>query len=166
MSGIDYAFRKKAGAAIERDDVDALRVLLAGVDREEIDRIAYAASLHGSEESLRYMVGHLGVRVIRSLDRSLITSAITAQAPLTLIEFLLEQPRGEYALYIGLPLVRAAGAGRLDIVELLVEAGADINQGNTGFHNALELAISKGFEEIAKYLRDHGARPGVHNYRE
>jgi ankyrin repeat protein len=55
-------------------------------------------------------------------------------------------------------LWQACRRGRIDIVKLLVEHGADVNYRipNTGFP-ALLMAEAFGHNDIAKYLVEHGA---------
>jgi ankyrin repeat protein len=57
------------------------------------------------------------------------------------------------------PLMYAARLGKLDMVKLLREAGAEINAG-TGGRTALHWAGEFGHEEVVAYLLDQGARPG------
>lgn len=54
-------------------------------------------------------------------------------------------------------LVKPAGYGHLEIVELLTEAGVDVNDRHiTGF-SALDIAASMGHFRVVKYLAEHGA---------
>ena len=64
-------------------------------------------------------------------------------------------------LYGDLPLTCAVMSGNLELVKLLLDAGADRNQGNKGFENALDIALRDGHDDIADCLRSHGAQPGV-----
>jgi tetratricopeptide (TPR) repeat protein len=59
------------------------------------------------------------------------------------------------------PLVMAAAMGWMEAVKMLVEAGADPNV--IGFDGAtpIHVAVESGFEEIVKYLKDHGASISV-----
>ena len=50
------------------------------------------------------------------------------------------------------PLIIAVEAGRKDMVELLLEHGADPNLCNTSQVLAIELAIEKGYQQIIKLL--------------
>lgn len=56
------------------------------------------------------------------------------------------------------PLVLAVQQGHLDVVRLLVEAGADVNlrEQYTGM-TPLEAALDREDEEMADYLIEHGA---------
>lgn len=62
------------------------------------------------------------------------------------------------------PLVQAAIVGSLEIVRLLVESGADVNQqqmnGESALANAANVA-SPGRLRIAQYLLEHGADPDI-----
>lgn len=52
----------------------------------------------------------------------------------------------------------AAGRGRLEIVKLLVERGADINVPDTFYKmRAIDLAASNGHLDVAQYLLEHGS---------
>ena len=56
------------------------------------------------------------------------------------------------------PLYDAASWGRAAVVELLVARGANPNvRGKTGA-SALASASANGFDEVAKFLRAHGAK--------
>lgn len=66
----------------------------------------------------------------------------------------------------------AAGRGRLDMVKLLLDAGADIDEIATNAPGdrmdgwpatALHEAIAGSRVEVVRYLLAHGARPDVHN---
>jgi ankyrin len=54
------------------------------------------------------------------------------------------------------PLHAAVRAGRLDVVELLVEKRADVNAENRDGHSPLWEAMQGNHQEIAAYLRAHG----------
>ena len=62
------------------------------------------------------------------------------------------------------PLVQAAIVGSLEIVKLLVESGADVNQqqmnGESALANAANIA-SREHLQIAQYLLEHGANPNI-----
>ncbi|MCD7936746.1 MAG: ankyrin repeat domain-containing protein [Tannerellaceae bacterium] len=55
------------------------------------------------------------------------------------------------------PLMCAAFRGEYEIVELLIEAGADIHQVNGGFENALFTAVAGGHVSVVQLLLTHGA---------
>jgi ankyrin repeat protein len=69
------------------------------------------------------------------------------------------------------PLARAAAMGRLDLVELLIAAGADPNGRNAYGDTAFVVAENGGpkgvpdakIREIRLYLLDHGADPNLPN---
>ena len=50
------------------------------------------------------------------------------------------------------------GSAHRQIVEMLVEAGADVNLGDRDGVTPLEHARSRGYDEIAQVLRAAGAR--------
>lgn len=56
------------------------------------------------------------------------------------------------------PLMTAAWCNRLDTVELLIEKGADVNRTKATGENALEWALFKGYDDIAKLLVRAGAK--------
>jgi len=54
------------------------------------------------------------------------------------------------------PLMKAAEAGRLDICELLVKSGADVN-GHNESGSVLMWAVNSGSEEVVRFLLKSGA---------
>lgn len=59
------------------------------------------------------------------------------------------------------PLYLAAEHGHLEIVRILVEAGADPNAGDFSGRTPLDSATENGHQEVARYLAEHGAGPGT-----
>lgn len=61
------------------------------------------------------------------------------------------------------PLIRAAAIGSLEIIRLLVEAGAPVNDPCecAGAESALWTAVSFGHRDIAEYLIERGADPNA-----
>ena len=57
------------------------------------------------------------------------------------------------------PVHYAASAGNLEVMQLLIEYGANINCTSSPEHSALSLAIANGNIEVAKLLIAAGARP-------
>lgn len=61
----------------------------------------------------------------------------------------------------GIPLLaHAAAGGRLDVAELLLERGGDVNAG-AGGTTALHVAAAMGRADFAAWLLQRGADPGV-----
>ncbi|CAI9096506.1 OLC1v1032671C5 [Oldenlandia corymbosa var. corymbosa] len=56
------------------------------------------------------------------------------------------------------PLHSAASSGNLEIVEVLLDTGADVNLKNNGGRTAIHYAASKGWLKIAELLVSHGAK--------
>ena len=56
------------------------------------------------------------------------------------------------------PLMNAAFNGNLEIARTLVDRGADVNARTTDGKTPLSIAVEKGNEEVAAFLRAHGAR--------
>ena len=56
------------------------------------------------------------------------------------------------------PLHVAAKNGHLDVVELLISHGADMNAEYFVGETALQIAKGKGYDEIVSLLRKHGAK--------
>ncbi|HUF77648.1 MAG TPA: ankyrin repeat domain-containing protein, partial [Thermoanaerobaculia bacterium] len=64
----------------------------------------------------------------------------------------------------GSPLIQAADAGYLEIVRLLVEAGADVDLVVPGDENPLIRAAGSGHLEVVRLLLDRGADPNIRTF--
>jgi len=60
-------------------------------------------------------------------------------------------------------LLFAARQGALDCVQLLVKAGADVNQTSVDGSSPLLVAVQNGYYNIASFLLDSGANPNLAN---
>jgi ankyrin repeat protein len=56
------------------------------------------------------------------------------------------------------PLYLACSLGSLDIVKVLVDAGADVNQKSTQGYTSLFLAVKEKHKPVVDYLLSKGAR--------
>ena len=73
-----------------------------------------------------------------------------------------EEPRVQYRPFGGLTaLLYAARDGCYDCVEALVAKGADVNTPTPEGVTPLMIALDNDNNDIAKFLLDHGANPGV-----
>lgn len=59
------------------------------------------------------------------------------------------------------PLSAATYQQRLDVVKLLIERGADVNQGDNAGFTPLHLAAALGYPEVARVLLEAGADPNA-----
>jgi len=55
------------------------------------------------------------------------------------------------------PLIKAAENGHIEVVKLLLDKGADVNEYNEGGETPLHYATRGGHTEVMKILLDHGA---------
>lgn len=65
--------------------------------------------------------------------------------------------RGSYPRPSDTPLVVAARMGHLQVVLVLLRAGAEVNESNSSRYTALHAAADSGCLEVAAALIDHGA---------
>jgi len=56
------------------------------------------------------------------------------------------------------PMHEAALKGSLDLADLLVSHGADVNAANDDGKTALSIALSSGRQQMVDWLRAHGAK--------
>ena len=66
-------------------------------------------------------------------------------------------PNNNWSRYANTPLIKAAESGRIKVVELLLEKGADVNKHNEGGETPLHYATKHGHAEVMKILLEHGA---------
>ena len=63
------------------------------------------------------------------------------------------------------PLHLAAGIGRTDLAQLLIENGADVNAKNARGHTPLDLAANNGHTDIVKLLEESAKSKAGHATR-
>lgn len=102
------------------------------------------------------------IGLMRFIDREALACAIR-ERKLEVVRALLEHKEIERVLntrFIGepLPLQAAVRVNDVDIVNLLIEHGADVNVRSFGGQTALNLAEQLGRHEIVEYLRTHNAK--------
>ena len=61
-------------------------------------------------------------------------------------------------------LIEATKNRHMDIIELLLKNGVNIETTNYSRKSALMISCSKGFDEITKFLLEYGANPNSSNY--
>ena len=61
--------------------------------------------------------------------------------------------------YLNTPLIKASAYGRIRVVKLLLEKGADVNKHNEGGETPLHYAARHGHVKVMEILLDHGADP-------
>jgi ankyrin repeat protein len=54
----------------------------------------------------------------------------------------------------------AVNLGKLEVVKLLLKAGADVNYRDLGGRTALDVAVNEGTTEMEKLLRAAGGKEG------
>ena len=75
-----------------------------------------------------------------------------------MLNVLTEDDDGQYTLS---PLILAVTKGRLDIVQMIVEYGANVNIQTDSLYSPLHYAVMKEDTEIVKYLLENGAHPNT-----
>ena len=59
---------------------------------------------------------------------------------------------------LGTKLILASENGHKDIVQMLLDAGADVNAKGNGGWTALKLALEYGYKDLFSLLKKHGAK--------
>jgi ankyrin repeat protein len=68
-------------------------------------------------------------------------------------------PNSDFCWYANTPLIKASAYGRIRVVKLLLEKGADVNKHNEGGETPLHYAARHGHVKVMEILLDHGADP-------
>ena len=114
-----------------------------------INAEAYAAKMGGAKPSV-VTIAHDPFKVVSDGDlETLIKLLDNAEDPVNVNKI----------RWSGFSLLhRACSQGHTDLVQVLVENGAKINQRSIwGWHTPLHLALSNGWEETSRYLVSAGA---------
>jgi beta-lactamase regulating signal transducer with metallopeptidase domain/ankyrin repeat protein len=149
-------------ASVTEGHLDVAKVLLdhgARVEPQIVDGKPGPDEMDGAlvnrhEDIVKLFWDH-GVRNISEL-----TYAISQGAPVGEVQKLLDNgmrpdpPEDKFITPLGL----AAELGRLDIVTLLVQRGAEINGHVASRESPLDQAASEGQDEVVDYLLHHGAQ--------
>jgi hypothetical protein len=165
----EIAFGKRFSEARERGDHEAYARLLAEhpefvANREGMRVILHMHARDGETEFVRALLD-AGVDVNfteddRSLKRAISGAVLAGSAEM--VRMLLDRgsdvnwATSEHPIECD-PLPAAIRDGRLDIVRMLVEAGALLNVVGPAGHTPLSWALAYRQHEIAEYLKAHGA---------
>jgi ankyrin repeat protein len=98
-------------------------------------------------------------------DRGLLLFEAAQRGDIALVEELLREG-ADPSTHSGsaAPLVIAADKGHIDIVRLLIQAGANINDDQSFYPTALICASIRGYAPIVRLLLDAGADTSLHSY--
>lgn len=123
------------------------------VPANQLELAGVLAARAGSVDTLSALLQR-GLSVdARHCGTSLLENA-AASGRTDVVRFLLDRGTG----LGGIPLVKAAHMHRLEVVEMLLDAGADPDQGHPGFASPLGMALHSNRNLVAKYLIERGAR--------
>lgn len=151
--------------ALQAKDIPVLDKLLRnGLDinapiHDGLTPLAEAAYL-GDIEVVNFLLGKgASIEGTRGMPNSPIYFAITGKNKMVVARFLDLGISPNYAWSDGggTLLTAAVDAGQLDIVELLVQRGADVNSSGKGNHSPLYRAIFSDYYQIFKFLLGKGA---------
>jgi ankyrin repeat protein len=146
-------------AAIEARDIQRVKVLLvagANPNAKKNDKTAYQLAKYGPDE-IKCLLIEAGAED-PSLRHSLVWAVGTGRVET--VKVLIEKGSDVNIASVGLgnPLLEAARKGNPEIVDLLITAGADIDDGNS-ISRPLLSAIEQGHFDIALKLIAAGANP-------
>lgn len=118
------------------------------------------AAFFGQEEvAQRLLAGGADVnQVMESANRNTALDAAVASGHPEVVRILLEGDADVECRALGgyTPLLKAAFGGDIGLVRLLLDHGADPQATTDEGRMALDIAIERGFEEVAAVLREHG----------
>ncbi len=142
-------------AALEVDDPSVLVDHFADLDAAQKDLIVEDAAGIGALRCIGALLD-LGVSVNHQgavQASTLLESACYSDDP-NVVALLLQ--RGA-SVTLGVPLVAAADSGSLEMIKLLIAAGAPVDQALPGFPTALGRARARGDRAMEALLLAHGA---------
>ncbi|HEY7616488.1 MAG TPA: ankyrin repeat domain-containing protein, partial [Terriglobales bacterium] len=135
-------------------------ILAGGADVNESDGIAtplYLAVAGNHVEAVKLLIAQgadVNLPAKFGTPASLAASGCNAE----ILKLLLDAGADRNSTWKSVALLhRAAEKGALDCVKLLVEGGADVNILTSGRTPPIHLAILRGHQDVADYLRGHGA---------
>jgi hypothetical protein len=108
------------------------------------DEVVAFLLANGAKETLSY-TDHRAIEYAAYYDRQKILKMLLASGE-------------SFDANDGIAIRRASTAGNLEIVKLLIQAGADVNAGARLYPSALENATMNGYFDIVKILVRNGAR--------
>ncbi|KAJ6216580.1 hypothetical protein RDWZM_007737 [Blomia tropicalis] len=139
----------------------ALLLLERGANIEEVNDEGYTAlmeaSREGHEEMVALLISH-GAQVNAITEESKETALYMACGTGCIEVFnLLMMAGADIELGSSTPLMEASQEGHIEIVHRLLEAGANVNATNSAGETALTLAAENGHSQVIKLLIDAGA---------
>jgi hypothetical protein len=142
---------------ILRDDADAVKLLLDAGVPVETEGAIHTAVDHGNGKIVQILIdAGADVNSLGPYKQSLLMSATTRPEITKILLAAKADPNIVNEYKIG-PLAAAAEQGQLEVVKMLLAAGAKVKQRDPSGGTALMVAVLRGYKEVVQTLIDAGA---------
>lgn len=151
--------------AIEHNQPEIVRLLLGSlyIDSEDLGRMLITATESGAHAIMRLLIEHGADLTHMREERGTALTVAAARGDLTAVDMLLQAGADpnlrNTSLHGGdlLPLGYAVRNGHVEVVHLLIAAGANVNALDSNLHKPLDIAVQVGDPDLIALLEAAGA---------